>query len=40
MNDWMELMGARHSVRSYLDKPIAPEAAEALRALAEECSWG
>ena len=38
MNDWMELMSARHSVRSYLDKPIAPEAAEALRTLAEECS--
>lgn len=35
MNDWMEAMRARHSVRSYIDKPIAPDAAEELQKLAE-----
>lgn len=35
MNDWMEAMEARHSVRAYTDEPVSREAAEELQNLAE-----
>lgn len=34
----MEAVRARHSVRSYLDRPVEREKLDALRALADECS--
>ena len=36
--DLMEAMKARHSVRRYLDKPIEPEALEALQAEIDACN--
>lgn len=36
--DLMEAIRARHSVRSYLDKPIEPEKLEALHALIKKCN--
>lgn len=35
MSDWMKAMEARHSVRAYSDKPIAPEAVAEVQKLVE-----